>query len=50
LKLFEKVAASLSMEHLEWAVKQYVSMAFYAGKSISLLIIGCFSNDFYRSY
>ena len=50
LKLFEKVAASLSMEHLEWAVKQYVSMAFYAGKSISLLIIGCFSNGFYRSY
>jgi len=32
LKLFEKVAGSLSMEALQWAVEQYIPMQFYAGK------------------
>ncbi|KAK5149498.1 hypothetical protein LTR04_007040 [Oleoguttula sp. CCFEE 6159] len=32
LKLFQKVAASLTMENLQWAVEQYVSMAFYAAQ------------------
>jgi nuclear pore complex protein Nup155 len=31
LRLFQKVAGSLSMEHLEWAVSQYIPMSFYAG-------------------
>ena len=31
LRLLQKVAASLSMEQLRWAVEQYVSMSFYAG-------------------
>lgn len=31
LRLFRQVAASLSMEHLTWAVEQYISMQFYAG-------------------
>jgi len=31
LKLFEKVAGSLAMEHLQMATQQYISMAFYAG-------------------
>ncbi|KAK5111503.1 hypothetical protein LTR85_011851 [Meristemomyces frigidus] len=30
-RLFQKVAGSLSMEHLQWAVEQYISMSFYAG-------------------
>jgi nuclear pore complex protein Nup155 len=33
LKLFQKVAASLSSEHLARAVEQYIAMSFYAGKS-----------------
>ena len=32
LKLFQDVSASLSMEHLQWAVDQYIAMSFYAGK------------------
>lgn len=32
LRLFEEVADSLSMEHLESAISQYNSMEFYAGK------------------
>ncbi len=31
LRLFRQVAASLSMEHLTWAVDQYMFMQFYAG-------------------
>lgn len=31
LRLFQKVAAALSMEQLEWAIVQYIDMAFYAG-------------------
>ena len=31
LRLFQQVAASLSMEQLEWAVGQYLEVAFYAG-------------------
>ncbi|KAI9821284.1 MAG: hypothetical protein M1827_004020 [Pycnora praestabilis] len=31
LRLFTQVAASLSMEHLQWAVQQFTSMEFYAG-------------------
>lgn len=30
-KLFKKVAASLSMEHLHWAVEQYADMQYWAG-------------------
>ena len=33
LRLFQRVAAALSMEQLEWAIMQYIEMAFYAGKS-----------------
>lgn len=32
LNLFQKVAASLSMEHLQAAIEQYISMSFFAGK------------------
>lgn len=32
LRLFQKVAGSLTMEHLQWAVQQYIALAFYAGK------------------
>lgn len=31
LKLFEKVAGSLTMEHLQMATEQYIAMSFYAG-------------------
>ena len=31
LRLFQQVAASLSMEQLQWAVEQFTSMEFYAG-------------------
>lgn len=31
LRLFKQVAADLSMEQLQWAVDQYVSMQFFAG-------------------
>lgn len=31
LRLFQRVAGALSMEHLEWAVSQYIPMSFYAG-------------------
>ena len=37
-RLFQKVAASLSMEHLHWATEQYVQMAFYAG-AIQLCLV-----------
>ena len=30
-RLFQKVAGSLSMEHLHWAVERYVEMQFFAG-------------------
>lgn len=33
LRLFQKVASSLSQEHLEWAVEHYIQLEFYAGKS-----------------
>jgi len=32
LRLFQKVAGSLSMEHLQWAVEQYIALQFFAGK------------------
>lgn len=32
LKLFQEVAASLSTEQLNWAVRQFVAMEFYAGQ------------------
>lgn len=32
LRLFQKVAAALSMEQLQWAATQYIHMEFYAGK------------------
>jgi nuclear pore complex protein Nup155 len=35
LKLFQKVASSLSSEHLAKAVEQYIAMSFYAGTSTS---------------
>lgn len=31
LRLFQRVAAALTMEHLEWAITQYTNMAFFAG-------------------
>src|SRR5262249_3281870 len=31
LKLFEKVAGNLTMEHLQMAVTEYINMSFYAG-------------------
>ncbi len=34
LRLFKQVAASLSTDQLQWAVNQFVSMQFYAGKSL----------------
>lgn len=37
-RLFQKVAASLSMEHLQWAATQYVQMSFYAG-AIQLCLV-----------
>ena len=37
-RLFQKVAGSLNMEHLQWAVQQYVQMAFYAG-AIELCLV-----------
>lgn len=37
-RLFQKVAGSLSMEHLHWAVEQYVGMSFYAG-AIQLCLV-----------
>ncbi|KAK5108032.1 hypothetical protein LTR62_008867 [Meristemomyces frigidus] len=37
-RLFQKVAASLSAEHLEWAVQQYLNMSFYAG-AIQLCLV-----------
>ncbi|KAI7204676.1 nucleoporin-domain-containing protein [Hortaea werneckii] len=30
-RLFSKVAGSLGQEHLQWAIQQYIGMAFYAG-------------------
>ncbi|EMC93237.1 hypothetical protein BAUCODRAFT_233569 [Baudoinia panamericana UAMH 10762] len=37
-RLFSKVAANLSEEHLKWAVEQYVGMQFYAG-AIQLCLV-----------
>ncbi|KAK3049904.1 hypothetical protein LTR09_008824 [Extremus antarcticus] len=37
-RLFQRVAPSLSDEHLKWAVEQYVGMAFYAG-AIQLCLV-----------
>lgn len=37
-RLFQRVAGSLSMEHLQWAMEQYVSMSFYAG-AIQLCLV-----------
>ncbi|KAK4982882.1 hypothetical protein LTR28_002604, partial [Elasticomyces elasticus] len=37
LRLFQKVAASLSMEYLQQAVEDYAEMAFYAGRLSSKL-------------
>jgi len=34
LRLFQKVASSLSQEHLQWAVEQYIGLQFFAGKFI----------------
>lgn len=31
LRLFKRVAGSLSMEHLQWAVEQYTNLQFFAG-------------------
>ncbi|TKX18355.1 putative nucleoporin NUP170 [Elsinoe australis] len=31
LRLFQRVAGALSMEHLQWAVEQYIGLQFYAG-------------------
>jgi nuclear pore complex protein Nup155 len=44
MKLFQKVAGSLSTQYLEAAVAQYVNMSFYAGKlliSKSTMILTC---------
>lgn len=38
-KLFQRVAQSLSMEHLQWAVQQYVDMVFYAGAVELCLVV-----------
>jgi nuclear pore complex protein Nup155 len=38
LKLFQKVAGSLSSEHLSKAVDQYIAMSFYAGMENLLMI------------
>ena len=38
-RLFQKVAASLSGEHLKWAVDNYVSMSFYAGAVQLCLVV-----------
>ncbi|KAK5167180.1 uncharacterized protein LTR77_007910 [Saxophila tyrrhenica] len=37
-RLFQKVAPSLSDDHLKWATEQYVNMAFYAG-AIQLCLV-----------
>jgi nuclear pore complex protein Nup155 len=37
-RLFQRVAGSLNMEHLQWAVQQYVQMAFFAG-AIELCLV-----------
>ena len=37
-RLFQKVAGSLSTEHLHWAIVQYVQMAFFAG-AIQLCLV-----------
>ena len=43
-RLFQKVASSLSMEHLHWAVDQYLQMAFYAG-AIQLCLTAAAQKD-----
>jgi nuclear pore complex protein Nup155 len=42
LRLFQRVAAALSREQLEWAVKQYIDMSFYAGKHHTFLTVSIF--------
>lgn len=37
-RLFQRVAGSLNMEHLQWATQQYVAMSFYAG-AIELCLV-----------
>ena len=39
LRLFQKVAASLSREHLQWAVEQYIHLSFFAGQSAEEMVI-----------
>ncbi|GAB7362931.1 hypothetical protein MBLNU230_g3230t1 [Neophaeotheca triangularis] len=43
-RLFQKVASSLSIEHLEWAISRYIDMAFYAG-AIQLCIVVAAARD-----
>lgn len=43
-RLFQRVAESLSMEHLQWATDQYVQMAFYAG-AIQLCLVVAAQRD-----
>lgn len=43
-RLFQKVAMSLSMEHLQWAVDQYKQMRFYAG-AIQLCLVVAEAKD-----
>lgn len=38
-RLFQKVAASLSMEHLHWAIRQYVTAQFWAGAIVLCLAV-----------
>ena len=44
LKLFKRVAENMSMEQLQWAVEQYVSMQFYAG-AIQLCLVKAQESD-----
>ena len=39
LRLFQQVAASLTMEQLQWAVQQFISMEFYAGMCFSKAVV-----------
>ncbi|KAK4890896.1 hypothetical protein LTR27_010469 [Elasticomyces elasticus] len=38
-RLFQKVAGSLTGEHLQWAVSQYIGMSFYAGAVQLCLVV-----------
>lgn len=44
LRLLQKVAASLSLEQLQWAVEQYIALEFYAG-AIQLVLNVAHEND-----